>query len=99
MGAVLAAGLLSLLSGCGSRTDSRRIVRIGHNQSVNHPTHLALTAFQEMIGERLGDRFRGRPRKFLDPRPPYGLDLLLRQSLKPLCRHMIPLFISSDFPK
>ena len=54
MGAVLAAGLLSLLSGCGSRTDSRRIVRIGHNQSVNHPTHLALTAFQEMIGERLG---------------------------------------------
>ena len=58
MGAVLAAGLLSLLSGCGSRTDSRRIVRIGHNQSVNHPTHLALTAFQEMIGERLGDRFR-----------------------------------------
>ena len=57
-GAVLAAGLLSLLSGCGSRTDSRRIVRIGHNQSVNHPTHLALTAFQEMIGERLGDRFR-----------------------------------------
>ena len=35
MGAVLAAGLLSLLSGCGSRTDSRRIVRIGHNQSVN----------------------------------------------------------------
>ena len=56
MGAVLAAGLLSLLSGCGSRTDSRRIVRIGHNQSVNHPTHLALTAFQEMIGERLGDR-------------------------------------------
>ncbi len=57
-GAVLAAGLLALLSGCGSRTDSRRIVRIGHNQSVNHPTHLALTAFQEMIGERLGDRFR-----------------------------------------
>lgn len=37
-GAVLAAGLLALLSGCGSRTDSRRIVRIGHNQSVNHPT-------------------------------------------------------------
>ena len=57
-GAVLAAGLLALLSGCGSRTDSCRIVRIGHNQSVNHPTHLALTAFQEMIGERLGDRFR-----------------------------------------
>lgn len=57
-GAVLAAGLLALLSGCGFRTDSRRIVRIGHNQSVNHPTHLALTAFQEMIGERLGDRFR-----------------------------------------
>ena len=46
-----------------------------------------------------GRGFRGRPRKFLDPRPPYGLDLLLRQPLKPLCRHMIPLFISSDFPK
>ena len=70
MGAVLAAGLLSLLSGCGSRTDSRRIVRIGHNQSVNHPTHLALTAFQEMIGERLGDRFRVEvyPSELLAPR-------------------------------
>ena len=52
MGAVLAAGLLALLSGCGSRTDSRRIVRIGHNQSVNHPTHLALTAFQEGVSRR-----------------------------------------------
>lgn len=36
---------------------SRRIVRIGHNQSSNHPTHIALTAFQEYINGQLGDRY------------------------------------------
>lgn len=52
------AGLLSvaLLTGCGS-AGGRRIVRIGHNQSVNHPTHIALTAFQTYINEKLGDTY------------------------------------------
>ena len=32
-------------------------MRIGHNQSVNHPTHIALTAFQDYINEHLGDKY------------------------------------------
>ena len=52
--AALAAGALS---GCGSDGDDRTIVRIGHNQSTNHPTHIALTAFEEYIESKLGDKY------------------------------------------
>lgn len=52
---VLLALALSL-TGCGA-AGGQRIVRIGHNQSVNHPTHTALTAFQNYINEHLGDRY------------------------------------------
>ena len=45
-----------LLTGCKG-TEQKRIVRIGHNQSVNHPTHIALVAFQEYVNERLGDKY------------------------------------------
>lgn len=45
-----------LLTGCSS-AQHRRIVRIGHNQSTSHPTHIALTAFQNYINEQLGDRY------------------------------------------
>ena len=44
------------LCGCG-QTEQRRIVRIGHNQSTNHPTHIGLTAFAEYINEQLGDKY------------------------------------------
>lgn len=50
----LAAGALT---GCQSARDDRRIIRIGHNQSTNHPTHIALAAFEEFIEERLGDKY------------------------------------------
>ncbi len=46
----------SALSGCSS-TQEQRIVRIGHNQSTNHPTHIALTAFQEFINQNLGEEY------------------------------------------
>lgn len=45
-----------VLSGCGS-AEQKRIVRIGHNQSTTHPTHIALLAFQEYINEHLGDKY------------------------------------------
>ena len=45
------------LTGCGSTTDGKRIVRIGHNQSTNHPSHLGLVAFQEFINDKLGDKY------------------------------------------
>ena len=48
--------VILLLSGCSSASH-QRIVRIGHNQSTNHPTHIALTAFQNYINEHLGDRY------------------------------------------
>lgn len=48
----------SAMSGCaGTGTDHRQIIRIGHNQSTNHPTHIALLAFEQFIESRLGDRY------------------------------------------
>ncbi len=44
------------LGGC-SRAQETRIFRIGHNQSVNHPIHIALTAFQDYIHEHLAGRY------------------------------------------
>ena len=44
------------LYGCG-QADQKKIVRIGHNQSTNHPTHWGLTAFAEYINEQLGDKY------------------------------------------
>lgn len=47
-----------VLSGCaGTDTDHRQIIRIGHNQSTNHPTHVALLAFEDFIESKLGDRY------------------------------------------
>lgn len=50
---------LGSLAGCSSASDSsgRQIIRIGHNQSTNHPTHIALVAFEEFIESRLGDKY------------------------------------------
>ncbi|MCI7099730.1 MAG: TRAP transporter substrate-binding protein [Lachnospiraceae bacterium] len=49
---------VTVLTGCGSNQDSAKtIVRIGHNQSSDHPTHIALTAFGEYIEEQLGDQY------------------------------------------
>lgn len=53
---VCLAALTLLMAGCGS-SDSRRIVRIGHNQSTNHPSHTALVAFADFINEKLGDKY------------------------------------------
>lgn len=56
LASVMAAGLMY---GCGSGTgsDGRMIIRIGHNQSTNHPTHIALVAFEEFIESKLGDKY------------------------------------------
>lgn len=59
MGAAAVTSSLAL-TGCGSGSDKddRRIIRIGHNQSTNHPTHIGLTAFADYINEKLGDKYR-----------------------------------------
>ncbi len=46
----------SMFAGCGS-ADSKQIVRIGHNQSTAHPSHIAMVAFEEFIEEKLGDKY------------------------------------------
>ncbi len=47
---------VSVLGGCAGK-EEKRIIRIGHNQSTNHPSHLGLVAFQEFINEKLGDKY------------------------------------------
>lgn len=47
----------TVLTGCGQGSDGRMIIRIGHNQSTNHPTHIALVAFEEFIESKLGDKY------------------------------------------
>jgi tripartite ATP-independent transporter DctP family solute receptor len=46
-----------LLTGCAGSGSDKRIVRIGHNQSTNHPSHIALEAFADYINEELGDKY------------------------------------------
>ena len=48
----------TLFAGCGANGDDRRIIRIGHNQSTTHPTHIGLTAFADYINEQLGDKYK-----------------------------------------
>lgn len=57
--AILLCIILSVIFafwGC-ENMQQKRIIRIGHNQSTNHPTHIALVAFQEYINEHLGDKY------------------------------------------
>ena len=48
---------ISLLTGCKSSDSAQEIIRIGHNQSTNHPTHIALVEFEKFIEENLGDKY------------------------------------------
>lgn len=52
----LAALTCLSVNGCAKKQETRTI-RIGHNQSTNHPTHIALTAFKDYINEKLGDKY------------------------------------------
>ena len=45
------------LTGCGSLTEGKRIIRVSHAQSETHPEHLGLLAFKEYVEENLGDRY------------------------------------------
>ncbi len=46
------------LSGCSANGgDHRQIIRVGHNQATDHPTNIALEAFEEYIEGELGDKY------------------------------------------
>lgn len=62
--ALMLSGVLltAALAGCGSAGSAqdgtdRTIVRIGHNQATDHPTHISLLAFEEYIEDKLGDKY------------------------------------------
>ncbi|MGC6176112.1 TRAP transporter substrate-binding protein [Lacrimispora sp. 38-1] len=54
---ILAAALAAGLSGCGTATSGKRIIRISHAQAETHPEHLGLLAFKQYVEERLGDKY------------------------------------------
>nr|WP_330411305.1 hypothetical protein [Enterocloster clostridioformis] len=71
--AALAAAVAAGLTGCGSVTSGKRIIRVSHAQSETHPEHIGLLAFKEYVEERLGTstRFRYSPMKsWVLPRKP-----------------------------
>lgn len=52
--------VLFVLTGCGnssSAASEKEIIRIGHNQSQNHPTHIGMLAFEKEIESRSGDKY------------------------------------------
>ncbi|MDO4594076.1 MAG: TRAP transporter substrate-binding protein [Tissierellia bacterium] len=49
--------IMIALSSCANKQEKKEIIRIGHNQSQNHPTHLGLLAFEEYIEKNLGDKY------------------------------------------
>ena len=55
----LSGGLvLGGLTGCARHAGGgAQIIRIGHNQSTNHPTHTGLLAFEAYIERQLGDQY------------------------------------------
>ena len=53
----MAAAMAVSLTGCGSITSVKRIIRISHAQAETHPEHLGLLAFKEYVEERLGDKY------------------------------------------
>lgn len=59
-GMISGLAILFTLTGCGevsSVVPEKEIIRIGHNQSQNHPTHTGMLAFEKMIESELGDKY------------------------------------------
>lgn len=55
---VLGLFMVLVLASCSSNAqESKTIVRVGHNQSQNHPTHLGLLEFEKYVEDRLGDKY------------------------------------------
>lgn len=48
-----------MFTGCSSSSgeSGKTIVRVGHNQSQNHPIHISLLAFEEYVESKLGDKY------------------------------------------
>lgn len=53
---ILCLLVLVTMVACSSKPE-KKIIRIGHNQSQNHPTHLGLLAFEKYVENELGDKY------------------------------------------
>ena len=57
----IALGFIAVcvFTACGNKGPDagKTIIRIGHNQSQNHPTHKGLLAFEKYIEDNLGDKY------------------------------------------
>lgn len=49
--------LILSLSGCNFLSNGKRIIRIAHSQSAEHPDHIGLLAYEKYIEDRLGDKY------------------------------------------
>ena len=54
---LVVAVALFFFTGNSSGAPVKRIVRVGHNQSTNHPTHKGMEAFEKYIEEKLGYKY------------------------------------------
>lgn len=45
------------LSACNIASEGKRIIRIAHGQSAEHPVHTGLLAYEKYIEDRLGDKY------------------------------------------
>jgi hypothetical protein len=56
---VMAVIVALIFTSCGSgkKAQDKIIIRVGHNQSQNHPTHLGLLAFEKYVESKLGDKY------------------------------------------
>jgi tripartite ATP-independent transporter DctP family solute receptor len=55
--ALSAAVMVALSTGCANIGSGKRIVRISHGQSEEHPDHKGLLAFEQYVEDRLGDKY------------------------------------------
>ncbi len=55
----MAVIILSVLSitACSSLSSGKRIIRIAHSQSAEHPDHIGLLSYEKYIEDRLGDKY------------------------------------------
>lgn len=45
------------ITNTGSTTPEKEIIRVAHNQSSDHPTHIGMEAFEEFIESELGEKY------------------------------------------
>ena len=54
---ILSLFMVLILASCSSNAQEKIIVRVGHNQSQKHPTHIGLLEFEKYVEDKLGDKY------------------------------------------